>query len=169
MNPKTALPMSTAVAILPGGFNAVVFALAVPRHSTEIALLGVVAAHTSLRALWGGIHSGGWSRAPLDVFDKTYHLNRDLAIVAKGFYEKAEWQLMAQPGVVPADEHSVRVYAGRSWPLPPDPMLPVLDAWALDMLIGEGDYLAAPPLESSVWPTLIRRAVIGDEDVEEVY
>jgi hypothetical protein len=163
MDTKT-LPVSTAVATLPGGFNGILFALAAPRHSVEVALLGVVAAHTSLRALWGGLHHNGHGLRPtLEALGQSFRLSRDLAVIEKGVQDGAEWWLMAQPNVIPATEESARAYAGRKWPLPPQPILPMLDAWALDTRVGDGDYLAAPHLDGGVWKQLIRRAVVGEE------
>lgn len=165
MNTKT-LPVSTAVATLPGGFNGILFALAAPRYGNEVALLGVVAAHTSLRALWGGLHHNGHGLRPaLEALGQSFRLSRDLSVIAKGVQDGAEWWLMAQPNVIPATEESARAYAGRKWPLPPQSILPALDAWALDVRVGDGDYLAAPPLESDIWKQIIRRVVVGDEEV----
>ncbi len=164
------LPMSTAVAELPGGFNAIVFALATAPHSNEVALLGVVAARTGLRALWGGMHQGGYNRASLKVFNESYTLPSSLAIVGKGAQDRAEWWLLAAPNVIVAGEQAARAYAGRAWPLPPAPaeLLPVLENWRLHTRIGSGDYLAPPPPQSEVWSSLIRRVVVGDEVDEEV-
>ena len=157
---------SVVVATLPGGFTGAVFALA-QRH--RVALLGVVAAHTSLRALWAGLKER--YRTPMIEAPggDAYLLAHDLEVVAKGTQGKAEWQLLASPGVVPADEDAVRAYVGRRWPLPPDPgspqgcpLLPALAEYGMTTLVGGGSYLDLPRLDSTVWHSLIRRATVGE-------
>jgi hypothetical protein len=158
---------STTIATLPGDFNGVVFSLAVPHGGRDVALLGVVAAHTSLRAMWGAMHHYGYSHAHVQVLGERYHLDRDLAVVAKGTQDKAEWWLLAKPNVVPNAEESVRAYVGRKWPLPPQPLLPVLDSWMLEAPVGRGEYLAVPPVDSDTWKLLIRRVIVGeDSDID---
>ncbi|GAB4427355.1 MAG: hypothetical protein Kow00106_23230 [Anaerolineae bacterium] len=160
--------LSVVVAQLPGGFMGALFALAAPPERAEVALVGVVAAHTSLRALWAGIKDGSYRRPDLQVMGEAYTLPHALSVVAKGAADKAEWQLLATPGVVVADEAAVRAYAGRRWPLPPDrPLLPLLaQAYALTTVLGSGAYLDLPHPDSDAWKGIIRRVVVGDDGEE---
>ncbi len=177
--------LSVVVAQLPGGFMGALFALAAPPERAEVALVGVVAAHTSLRALWAGIKDGSYRRPDLQVMGEAYTLPHALSVVAKGADDKAEgpillaqaglrhaaqaeWQLLATPGVVVADEAAVRAYAGRRWPLPPDrPLLPLLaQAYALTTVLGSGAYLDLPHPDSDAWKGIIRRVVVGDDGEE---
>ncbi len=151
---------STTIATLPGDFTGVVFSLAVLHDN--IALLGLVAAHTSLRAMWGAMHHHGYSHAYVTVMQTRYRLSNKLAIVEKGIQDGAEWWLLARPNVVPNTEVCVRAYVGRRWPLPPQPLLPILADYTLDVLVGNGEYLAVPDVGSDLWKPLIQRAVLGD-------
>ena len=154
----------SVVAALPGGFTGAVFALA-RRH--YVALLGVVGAHTSLRALWAALKER-CRTAYLEACGDSLPLASDLAVVAKGVSGKAEWQLLASPGVVPADEAAVRAYVGRRWPLPPEKaLLPALaEAYGLTTLVGGGSYLDLPRPDSAVWPGIIRRVTVGEYEEE---
>ncbi|MCZ7543371.1 MAG: hypothetical protein M5R40_07435 [Anaerolineae bacterium] len=100
--------MSVVVATLPGGFTSAVFALA-RRHA--VALLGVVAAHTSLRALWAGLKDR--YRTPMiEAPGEAYPLAHDLQVVAKGTQGKAEWQLSRRR----ASSRRTRTPSALTWP-----------------------------------------------------
>jgi hypothetical protein len=149
--------VNTAVATLPGGFNGIVFNLVT--RGNDVVLAGVVAAHTSLRALWGGIKSNN-ANERLGVLGNVFELPQELNIVAKGAAGQSEWALVAYPNLVPATEESVRAYAAQAWPLPPfGSLLDQVRHFKADTVLGDGTYLLLPPLKSETWPNYIEKTV----------